>query len=100
MKKGHTKNVFICIVVIVLLCAILMLSGGCSGQRTTLPDGTVIDTWCIAREFSSQGSELYYHADPNGTTYWLLLGTHKSKTSAGKIKATHPTGIGIEVVTE
>ncbi len=99
MSKKHWKNVGWMALVIAVLLLILAVAG-CSGQRTTLADGTVIDTWCIAREFSSQGAELYIVSEPNSMTYWLLLGRHKSKTSAGKIKATHPTGIGIELVTE
>ncbi|HEG44649.1 hypothetical protein LCGC14_3009600 [marine sediment metagenome] len=105
MKKGQIKNVLFCIVVIILLCWLLTMAGGCSGQRYRkyVVDDTGalvkvidIDTWCILREFSSKGSSLVITSG----RYDLTMGDHQSKTSAGKLKATHPTGIGIEFKTE
>lgn len=86
--------------------ALIMLTAtGCSGQRYTKTvlgaDGRavkviVIDTWCMFREFSSEGSSLVVTRGK----YDLAMGDHRSKTSAGKLKATHPTGVGIEIETE
>lgn len=109
MKKEHIKNILFCIAFIALLCLILLWSGGCGDQRCQKwvvgDDGRPvrvldIQTRWFLREFSSKNAKLRVTDDPNSFEYTVTVGGHQSKTSAVKLKATHPTGIGIEIETE
>lgn len=108
-QKRIRKNVLFCIGLIILLCLILMACGGCGDQRCQKwvvgDDGRsvkVLDirTQWFLREFSSKNAELRITDDPNSFEYMVTVKGHWSKTSAGKLKATHPTGIGIEFETK
>ncbi|HEG42819.1 MAG TPA: hypothetical protein ENH94_02105 [Phycisphaerales bacterium] len=109
MKKGQVKNVLFCVLLIILMCAMLMWLGGCGDQRCQKwvvgKDGRAVKvldirTQWFLREFSSKNAKLHITDDPNSFEYTITVKGHQSKTSAGKIKAIHPTGIGIEIVTE
>lgn len=89
-------------IVIAVIAAIgsLMAVGGCSEQVTEVTaDRIYVRTSCFLREFSNSGGKLTVKG-PDGRWYELVLGDHESKSSAGKVRIVHPSGIAGEVVVE
>lgn len=100
---------FISVIAVIVMVgwAITMLSG-CSEQSTRLvrfdenlrPTEVVeIKTSVFLREFSSSGGKLVI-IGPDGWRYELTFDDHESKSSAGKVRLVHPSGVAGEVVIE
>ncbi len=92
------KNFNYGLVIAIILCLLfwLTLLGGCSGQRYTKQvldnDGKlvkviVIDTWCILREFNSDGSSLII----KDGLYQLQL---NDESNSSKVRVVTPYGTG------
>ncbi len=96
---------FVIVVVVIVVVGSLLAAGGCSEQSTRLVrldkdlrpiDVVEIRTSVFLREFSSSGGKLTI-VGPDGWRYELTFDDHESKSSAGKVRLVHPSGMGGEV---
>lgn len=93
--------IFAVVIGVIVGIASLLAIGGCSEQVTEVTaDRMYVRTSCFMREFSNSGGKLVVEDPNSGRRYELTFGDHDSKSSAGKVRLVHPSGIAGEVVIE